>query len=62
MAKFLVPIWWYELHGYDFIIEANDKRDAQERAMRKFQSGDFDPKRTFNDYGQYGIDEITEVK
>jgi hypothetical protein len=62
MAKFIVPMWWYELHNYEFVIEANDKRDAYEKAVRKFQNGDFSPGETFSDYGQHGVDEIEEVK
>jgi aromatic ring-opening dioxygenase LigB subunit len=61
MQKFMVPIWWYELHGKEFIVEADSEDEARSKAFKQFASGDFDSNETLYEYGQYGIDTVKRI-
>ena len=58
MKKFLVPVYWYELHGSRVIIEANNEEEAIKKVSNSLTNmiGDIEGD-TFSDFGECGIDD-----
>lgn len=62
---FVVPIWWYELHGDEVIVEADSVEDAEEKGHDIVSTlGDhgYNFTDTYSDKGEYGVDEAVPVE